>query len=81
MKNSKGRIESHLSAREQGTFLSQPQPNPKLQGQTKTVNKSDGQLRQVQTVTTLRNRKIIEDTSKESPQVEEVFKDTTSEAV
>ena len=42
LKNSIGRIESHLSAKEQGTFPAQPQPNPKLQGQAKIVNKSDG---------------------------------------
>ena len=50
-----GRIESHLSTREQGTFLAQPQPNPILQGQAKTVNEYDGQIRQVQVVTTLRS--------------------------
>ena len=75
-----GRIESHLSAREQGTFPSQPQPYSRLQCQAKTMNKSDGQLRQAHTVTTLRSGKIIEDISKESPQVVEVSKDTTSEA-
>ena len=79
LKNSIGRIESHLTTREQGTFPSQPQPNPRLQGQAKTVNESDGQMRQVQAVTTLRSGRIIEKIiSKEFPQVEEVSKGTTS---
>ena len=80
LKNSIGRIESHLTVREQGTFPSQPQPNPRLQGQAKTVNDSDGQMRQVQAVTTLRSGRIIEkDISEKPPQVEEVSKDTTLE--
>ena len=60
LKNSIGRIESHLTVREQGTFLSQPQPNPRPQGQSKSANESNGQMRQVQAVTTLRSGRIIE---------------------
>ena len=80
LKNSIGRIESHLNIREQGTFPSQPQPNPRPQGQSNSANESNGQMRQVQAVTTLRSGRLIErDIPEIPPQVEEVSKDSTSE--
>jgi len=42
-----GQLATSLSEREKGTFPAQPQPNPRFQGQAKSVNESEGQMRQI----------------------------------
>jgi hypothetical protein len=58
LKNSIGQIDSKLNVREKGTFLAQPQPNPKTQF---VVNKvQNPHIKHVKEITTLRSGKVIE---------------------